>query len=112
MEIFYSTEQIKNQESNYNQYVQFSNFKKFTYSQYLLMQILTEGAWSKVAYHYCWLNQNLYGFIVVLFMFMHFTIVYVLGTLLKGIFWEIYFTVSSILDSIDEKLSSDREKDL
>lgn len=67
------------------------------------MQILTEGAWTKVAYNYCWRNQDYYALIVTFFMLMHFIIVYVFGTLLKGIFWEIYFTVSSILDSIDEK---------
>ena len=63
-----------------------------------MMQILTEGAWTKVAYNYCWRNPDYYGLIVTLFMLMHFIIVYVFGTLLKGIFWEIYFAVSSILD--------------
>lgn len=75
-----------------------------------MMQVLTEGAWSKTAYNYCWKNQEYYGFIVFLFMIMHFTIVYVLGTLLKGIFWEIYFTVSGILDSLDDKFKSEHEK--
>lgn len=52
-----------------------------------MMQILTEGAWTKVAYNYCWRNPDYYGLIVTFFMIMHFVIVYVFGTLLKGIFW-------------------------
>ena len=51
------------------------------------MQILTEGAWAKVVYDYCYHNPNLYGLIVIFFMLMHFVIVYINGTLLKGIFW-------------------------
>ena len=63
-----------------------------------MMQILTEGAWAKVVYDYCYQNQELYGLIVFYFMLMHFVIVYINATLLKGIFWEVYFTVSSCID--------------
>lgn len=76
-----------------------------------MMQILTEGAWSKLVYYYCWQNQSYYGLIVFLFMIMHFTIVYVLGTLLKGIFWEFYFTVRGIIDDLDQRIRSDHDKE-
>ena len=35
---------------------------------------------------------------------MHVAIVHITGTLIKGIFWEIYFTVSSMMDAIEEQL--------
>jgi len=65
-----------------------------------MMQILTEGGWSIIAFDYCWRNPSYYGLIVVFFIFMHLTIVTINGTLLKGIFWEIYFTVSSMMDDL------------
>ena len=71
-----------------------------------MIQILTEGAWAKVVYDYCFYNQNLYGPIIIFFMLMHFVIVYINGTLLKGIFWEVYFTVSSVMDEREEKLKN------
>lgn len=66
---------------------QFSNFKTFIYSQFIMIQVLTEGNWSTIAYDYSWKSQNLFGLITVLFILIHFTIVTVVGTLLKGIFW-------------------------
>jgi len=63
-----------------------------------MIQILTEGNWSTIAYDYSWRNPDLFGLITILFTLMHFFIVTVVGTLLKGIFWEIYFTVSEMMD--------------
>ena len=44
-------------------------------------------------------------------MFMHFAIVFVLATLLKGIFWEIYFTVAGMLDDMQERVIEEEKKD-
>lgn len=93
-------------DSNYNKYIQYSNFKTFIYSQYLLMQILTEASWSTIAYDYCWRNPDYYAAIVILFIFMHFVLVTAVGTLIKGIFWEIYFTVNHSIDEINDKVNS------
>ncbi len=68
------------------------------------MQVLTEGGWSYVAYNYYWRYPSYYGLIVVFFIVMHVAIVHITGTLIKGIFWEIYFTVSSMMDAIEEQL--------
>ena len=62
-----------------------------------MMQILTEGSWSVVAVDYVWRSggEEYWG-IVILFILEHMAIVVVLATFLKGIFWEVYFTVSSM----------------
>lgn len=101
MEIFYDPEfyEVKD-DTKYNNQVQFSNFNTFIHSQYIMMQVLTEGGWSYVAYDYCWRFPNYYGLIVVFFIIQHVVIIHITSTLLKGIFWEIYFTVSSMMDCI------------
>ena len=68
-----------------------------------MMQILTEGSWAINAWSYAYRGQGQYGLIVTLFMIMHLVIVTIMVNLLKGIFWEVYFTVSTILDEIEEK---------
>lgn len=87
MELFYSTEEIIDTNDSYNQFDQYSNFQTFIHSQYIMMQILTEGSWTNIAWSYCYRQQNYYGYIVALFIFMHIMIVTVAGNLLKGIFW-------------------------
>ena len=65
-----------------------------------MMQVLTEGSWSTVAMSYAWREQDYYAYIISLFIFMHIMIVLVIGNLIKGIFWECYFTVNAMLDEI------------
>jgi hypothetical protein len=69
-----------------------------------MIQVLTEGGWSYVNYDYCWRYPAYYAPIVIFFILMHVTIVHITGTLIKGIFWEIYFTVSSMMDAIEDEL--------
>ena len=69
-----------------------------------MMQTLTEGGWTYIAWNYAWRNPHFYGFIVAYFMLMHLMIVSVVGMLLKGIFWEIYATVSDMMDEIENKI--------
>ena len=88
MEVFYNPQfnEIKD-DTTYNMFIQFSNFNTFLHSQHLMMQILTEGGWSYNAYDYCWRYPSYYSLIILFFILMHMTIVTVIGTLLKGIFW-------------------------
>jgi len=88
MEVFYNPEfHYTHDKSEYRNQIQFSNFNTFLHSQYLMMQILTEGGWTYNAYDYCWRYPNYYGIIIAFFILMHMTIVTVIGTLLRGIFW-------------------------
>lgn len=68
-----------------------------------MMSVLTEGQWSYVAYDYCWRYPLYYTPIVIFFILQHVAIIHVTGTLIKGIFWEIYFTVSSMMDVIEDE---------
>jgi hypothetical protein len=101
MEIFYDPEYYTVlDQTGYNNEVQFSNFNSFIHSQYVMMQVLTEGGWSYVGYDYCWRNPDYYGLIAAFFVLMHIVIIHITSTLIKGIFWEIYFTVSSMMNAI------------
>lgn len=42
---------------------------------------------------------------------MHLLIVTVMANLLKGIFWEIYFTVSTIIDELDDHERVQKEEE-
>jgi hypothetical protein len=64
----------------------------------MLVQILVEASWSTLAYDYCARNPSLYAAIALFFVSMHFILVTVTATLIKGIFWEIYFTVGQMMD--------------
>ena len=92
MELFYNSYETTGS-TVYGQYNQFSSFKTFIQSHYVMVQILTEAGWSMVAYDHCWRNPQYYGYVMVYFCFMHIIITYVIATLIKGIFWEVYFTV-------------------
>jgi hypothetical protein len=95
MEIFYNTEQIPfNSDNPYGSYIEFSNFKNFINTQFIMMQILTEGGWSMFPFYYSWITPSYYGWIVLYFVLNHFFIVTTTLNLVKGIVWEIFFTVS------------------
>jgi len=86
MEIFYNSYSTIGT-SAYNQYQQFSSFRTFIQAQYIMVQILTEAGWSMLAFDHCWRNPQYFGYIMVFFCIMHLTIVYIIATLIKGIFW-------------------------
>jgi len=65
-----------------------------------MMQILTEGGWSMLPFYYSWINPSMYGCIVIYFIFMHFFIVTTALNLLKGIVWEIFFTVRQLINEV------------
>lgn len=110
MEIFYSSYQTAGS-PNYNSYDQFSSFRNFISSQFLMMQILVEAGWSVIAYDHCWRHPQFYALIMIFFCFMHIIIVSIISTLIKGIFWEVYFTVDRIFNERDEEHRNEREKE-
>lgn len=80
----------------YNQYQQFSNFKTFIHAQYIMVQVLTEAGWSQIAFDHGSRVPNNFSYIMLFFCFLHITIVYIVATLIKGVFWEVFFTVNTI----------------
>ncbi len=51
MEIFYESSQIT-ATAAYGFYDEFSNFHSFIYTQFYMIQVLTEAGWSSVAFDY------------------------------------------------------------
>lgn len=95
MEVFYNSYETTGS-SSYNNYQQFSSFKSFIQAQYIMVQVLTEAGWSQLAYDHSWRNPPYFGYVMVYFCFMHIVITYITATLIRGIFWEVFFTVNSI----------------
>jgi hypothetical protein len=62
-----------------------------------MIQILTEAGWSQVAFDHAWRNAQYYSYVMLFFMLMHLIITYIIATLIRGMFWEIFFTVNSIM---------------
>ena len=54
-----------------------------------------------MAYDHCWRNPQYFGYVMLFFCFMHLIIVSIISTLIKGIFWEVYFTVDEIFTARD-----------
>lgn len=86
MELFYSSYPIEG-DNGYSMYRQYSSFRTFIQAQYVMMQILTEAGWSMIAFDHSWRNPQYYGYVMGYFCFMHIIIVYIIATLIKGIFW-------------------------
>ena len=110
MELFHNSYQTTGS-PRYNTYQQFSSFQTFIQSQYVMVQILTEAGWSLIAFDHCWRNPQYYGYIMVYFCLMHIIITYVIATLVKGIFWEVYFTVDQIFYDREVQTKEEREKE-
>lgn len=99
MEIFYNLYQVPTDGSpSYNMYRQVGNFSSLTKGMYVMVQILTEAGWSMIAYDHCWRAPFYYGYIMLFFCLCHITIVYIIATLIKGIFWEVFFTVNTVFE--------------
>jgi hypothetical protein len=62
-----------------------------------MIQVVTEAGWGFIAMDHSWRAPKYFGFIMVFFCFLHITIVYIIATLIKGVFWEVYITVKNIL---------------
>jgi hypothetical protein len=62
-----------------------------------MVQVLTEAGWSQVAFDLGWRNPQYYAYVMLYFILMHLVITYIIATLIRGIFWEVFFTVNAII---------------
>lgn len=96
MEVFYDTYKTPGLD-NYRMYEQYSHFRNFINTQYIMVQVMTEAGWSMIAFDHSNRNPNYTGLIMTFFCIMHVFIVLIIATLVKGIFWEVFFTVSTTI---------------
>jgi hypothetical protein len=108
MEIFYNSYGTLGSPL-YNSYQQFQSFRTFIQSQYLLVQILAKSAWSHVAYDHCFRNPDYFTPVMIFFTGTQITLVYIVSTIIKGVFWEIYFTVDSIFVERERQIAIEEE---
>ena len=64
-----------------------------------------------IAYDHCWRNPQYYAYVMIYFCFMHIIIVYIIATLIKGIFWEVYFTVDQIFREKERETLEEQMKE-
>ena len=64
-----------------------------------------------VAYDHCWRSPHYYAYTMLYFCLMHIIITYIIATLIKGIFWEVFFTVKEIFEQRDRKLKEENRRD-
>lgn len=108
MEVFYNSYDTLGSPL-YNSYQQFQSFRTFIQSQYLLVQILAKSAWSHVAYDHCFRNPDYFTPVMIFFTGTQITLVYIVSTIIKGVFWEIYFTVDSIFVEREKQIAREQE---
>jgi hypothetical protein len=109
MELFYNFYSTGGSPA-YNQYQQFANFKSLAKAMEYMVQVLTEAGWSSVAFDHCWRAPQYFTYIMLYFCLLHITIVYMIATLIKGIFWEVFFTVNTIFATRDKNAAEEEEK--
>ena len=63
-----------------------------------------------MAMDHCWSAPKYFGYIMVFFCFLHITIVYILATLVKGVFWEVYVTVKHVLNERSKIAEEEEDK--
>ena len=59
-----------------------------------MFQILTEAGWSMIAFDHASRIPDKYGYVMIMFASFHIIIVLILGTLMKGMVWSAFITVS------------------
>lgn len=97
MEIFYDlSRQATDTPSIYDG---LSNFQGLIYTQFYLVQVLTEAGWSAVAFDYANRAGSSWALALVFFVFCHMIIVLVLAAVLKGTIWFVFLTVAQQLDA-------------
>lgn len=92
MLIFRQSGIVNHDVSPYKFYDQFSNFRTFIGTQFIFVQVLVEAGWSLIAYDHAY-KFGYFGLVMLFFVLSHSLIVIVLSSLLKGITWEVYYTV-------------------
>jgi hypothetical protein len=106
IELFYNFYDVPSNPA-YNQYQQFSNFKDIIRAQYIMVQILTEAGWSQIAFDHASRAPDFFVVVMLFFCFLHITIVYIIATLIKGVFWEVFFTVDTIYSERKKETSEE-----
>lgn len=92
MQIFRESGILNHENSPYDNYDQFSNFRTFIGTQFIFVQVLVEAGWSMVAYDHAF-KFGYFGLTMLFFVLSHSIIVIVLSSLMKGITWQVYYTV-------------------
>jgi hypothetical protein len=95
MEFFYNFYDT-NGVAAYNYYEQFSNWRNYITAQYTNIAILYEAGWSTMANNHIARAPYYYAYIMLFLSLIHIIYVFILMNLIKGIFWEVYFTVDNI----------------
>jgi hypothetical protein len=85
MELFHYAEQVP-PTKEFGMYAEFSHFKAFLSTQYIMVQVLTEAGWSMIAFDYA-KRTGLYFPTVLYFMFCHTMMVLIMGALIKALIW-------------------------
>jgi hypothetical protein len=112
MEIFYDL--TRDTPSSASIYDSLSNFTDLIYTQFYLVQVLTEAGWSAVAFDYAARAGSSWALALLFFVLCHAIIVLVLAAVLKGIIWFVFITVSQLLDAQEraEKISEAKKTDM
>lgn len=112
MEIFYDLS--RQATSSPSIYDELSNFQNLIYSQFYLVQVLTEAGWSAVAFDYANRAEGYWVAVLIFFVFCHLIVVLVLAAVLKGIIWFVFLTVAQQLDAQEraDKNSESLKKDM
>jgi hypothetical protein len=63
-----------------------------------MVQILTEAGWSQVAFDLGWRNAQYYAYIILFFILMHLVITSIVASLIRRMFWDVFFTVDQIIE--------------
>jgi hypothetical protein len=76
-----------------------------------MVQVLTEAGWSQIAYDHAWRSTDYFVLVMLFFCLMHITIVYIIATLIKGVFWEVFFTVNTIFTERRKEMFEEEVKE-
>ena len=64
----------------------------------MFVQVLTEAGWSAIAFDFANRTVGWFAPVMIFFLFCHITIVLVIATLLRSIFWSLFFSVGEQYD--------------
>lgn len=104
--IYHYDSDISPDESPYNAYSEFSNFKTLLGTQFIFVQVLCEAGWSTVAADYAY-RYGAYGATMIFFVICHQIIVIILTSLMKGVTWEVYNTINGEHEDIKKKMAQE-----
>ena len=80
-------------------------------SQYNNIAILYEAGWSTMANNHIARAPSYYAYIMLFLCLVHIIYVFILMNLIKGIFWEVYFTVDGIFIEREKETTAEMRKE-